>query len=186
MKRYYFAIILVIILLGSLALLPLFEQKDLHEVFIAIFTSAAFGLLIEISVLLRDKFHLGYLSGTYRRLKFYNRNDKTTDSGYNDETTDYKQQNINEIIELSYHGQGEYRGVAHYPRGEKKFTLNINPNNILSGSGIYQYTTKEKDNITPDIGLFSFIVDMDRRTIYIEHENKLPSGNARGIEVWRR
>ncbi|MGB3948859.1 MAG: hypothetical protein WBM13_12810 [Bacteroidia bacterium] len=170
----------------SLILLPCFKQKDLHEVFIAIFTSAAFGLLIEISILSRDYFHLGYLAGTYKRIKFYNRNGQTSGIGYDDGTDEYKRQEINNEIKLVYKGQGEYKGFAFYPRGKKHFTLTLNPNNILSGSGIYQYESKDPDKITPDIGIFEFTVDMDKKSIYIEHKNRLPSGNAMGMEIWSK
>lgn len=186
MKRYFYTLILLGIIATSLLLLPCFKENDLHEVFIAIFTSAAFGLLIEISNLLRDYFHLGYLSGTYKRVKFFNRNNNESGIGLNDETEAYKTQKIKEEITLIYKGQGEYTGFAFYPRGKKHFTLTLNSNNILSGSGIYQYETKNEDSITPDIGVFEFTIDRDKRNIYISHENRLPSGNARGIEIWSK
>lgn len=186
MKQLYMSAILIFIIVATLLLLPIFKEHDLHSVFIAIFTSAAFGLLIELSNLFRDYFRLGYLCGKYNRIKFYNRNKNVSGIGYNDETTQYEDQNVQKEIILKYKGQGEYQGYAFYPRGKKIFALTINQNNIFSGNGTYQYETKNNDSVTPDLGIFEFIVDRDKQRIYIEHENKLPSGNAKGIEIWER
>jgi hypothetical protein len=149
----------------------------------SIASSGLFALLIEVGFWLNDRIRFGYLQGRWERIAFYNRNLNESGLGYDDISQRYS--SIPKGIRLTYKGDSEYKGTASYEKGEVSFSLNISKENVLSGAGIYQYHITSQ-SITADIGQYSFVVDKNRKKIYVSHLNILPSGNARGLEIWQR
>ncbi|MFN3406025.1 MAG: hypothetical protein ACK40G_18160 [Cytophagaceae bacterium] len=186
MKRQTYILILFIFSVVALGSFFCTNNKDIQNVAIAIFSSGLFALFIETGNYLYDINQFGYLRGKWIRNKFFHRNGKTTEIGYDDLTERYNQNNINPNISLEYKGDGQYHGNAFYEEGTKTFILLLNKNNALSGNGTYQCQVTNSQKSLPDIGQFEFIVDVNKNIIYISHENKLPNGTSRGTEIWRK
>jgi hypothetical protein len=186
MKRQTYILILIIFSTAGLGLFFCTNNKDIQNIALAIFSSGIFAFLIEIGNYLYDKNQYGYLRDKWIRKKFFHRNGKTTEIGYDDLTERYIQNNINPNIQLDYKGDGEYHGNVFYEEGTASFVLLLNKNNVLSGNGTYQYEVTISQKNLPDIGHFEFIVDVNKNVIYISHENKLPNGTSRGTEIWMR
>lgn len=159
---------------------------DTKNIFYNIFSSATVVFLIELIVFIRDWIKYSFLSGIYKRLKIFNENSKKEiDSKYDDMTPIYVEHNVDTNITLHYIGDGKYNGYAYYDKGDKgktKIILNLDMANPMTGTGAYQYLDKE--NI--DIGVLSFQVDISKKRLYVFHSNLLPSGLAKGYEIWER
>lgn len=160
------------------------QNSDKRDIFMSIGSSGIFALLVEIGFWLNDRSKFGYLKDDWERVAIYNRNSNESGVGYDDISDRYS--NVPRDIRLTYHGDGEYTGTATYEGGKLNFSLNMSKEKNLSGNGTYQYEMTKENSITSDIGHYSFIVDQNRKKIYISHENILPSGNAKGLEVWQR
>ena len=185
MRRFNYIIVLSFFsILGFFALSCFPSESIWRDISISIASSAVFALLIEIGFWLNDKSKFGYLDGNWERISFLNRNLSDSGSGYDDISDRYLK--IPKNIKLIYKGDGEYIGIASYEEGQLSFSLIVNKENPLSGNGTYQYDTTKSQSITADIGQYSFLVDKTRKKIYISHQNILPSGNARGLEIWAR
>jgi hypothetical protein len=189
MKRTTYILILIVVILASLLwFLSLCKcNVDTKNVALAMFSSGLFAFLIEIGFWLNDIKRFSFLEGKWVRKKFFNRNGKTSDVGYDDLTDRYE--NVSKIdpnIEMKYKGDGEYHGKVFYEEGTVNFIIILNKNNILSGSGTYQYEITKSQTTLPDIGHFELIIDNNKKSIYISHENKLPNGTSKGVEVWTK
>jgi hypothetical protein len=186
MKRTTYILILLAISLGSLIVWQLFYcNPTANNISLALFASGLFAFFIELGNYFSDRRRFSYLKGPWQRTHFFNRNGQTTDIGYTDESEAYKSR-VDSKINLTYHEDGEYHGKITYDEGEAEFIIHLNKNNPLSGSGTYQYTKTKSQQKTADLGYFDFIVDISKNKIHISHENKLPSGNAKGTEIWQR
>lgn len=186
MKRSTYINILLAITLISLIFWNFYQNNStLNNVSLAIFSSALFAFFIEFGFFLSDRRRFSFLKGEWARTLFYNRNGKTSDVGYDDFSVEYKSR-VDSKITLTYHEDGEYHGKITYDEGTAEFIIFLNKSNPLSGSGTYQYTSKKSQQKTADIGYYDFIIDIDKNKIHISHENKLPSGTARGTEIWQR
>lgn len=155
-----------------------------HDISLSIISSGLFAIFIELGFVLNDKFKFGYLGGKWERTSFYNRNSNESGHGYNDISDRYLA--IPKQIQLRYQGEGEYTGTATYEEGRLSLHLTINKENVLTGNGSYQYYATNSQAITADLGHYSFMVDKTRKKIYISHQNILPSGTAKGLEIWER
>jgi hypothetical protein len=186
MKRTMYILILLAISLGSLIVWKLFYcNPTANNISLALFASGLFAFLIELGNYFYDLHRFSYLKGRWERTHFFNRNEQTSDIGYSDESEKYKSK-VDAIVNLTYHEDGEYHGKIAYEKGEVEFIIHLNKNNPLSGSGIYQYTKTQNQHATADLGYYDFIVDINKNKIHISHENKLPSGNSKGTEIWQR
>ena len=186
MKREYYILILILVSILGACLPYIFgEFKFTNDLSLALLSSGLFALLIEISLYVNDVWKYSFLEGKWVREKFLNRNDKTSDSNY-DDYTDNRYKNINPEIILKYNGDGEYSGIVHYELGRVDFVLSIRKNNLLNAFGTYQYIGIVNSQGLPDVGIFDAIIDQNKKRIYISHENKLPSGLARGTEIWKK
>ena len=172
--------------LGSLIVWKLFYCNPItNNISLALFVSGLFAFLIELGNYFFDRRRFSYLIGPWKRTHFFNRNEQNTGTGYRDESEHYNSR-VHPIVNLTYHEDGEYHGKVTYAKGEVEFIIYINKNNPLSGSGTYQYTMPKTQQEIADLGYYDFIVDISKSKIYISHQNKLPSGNAKGIEIWQR
>lgn len=176
----------MVITLSALIASFYISYPELDNLMFALVSSGLFAILVEIGFLLNDRKRFSYLQGNWIRAKIKFRNESQSGDGYLDITKRYIDGKIDPNITLSYHGDGEYNGKAEYEEGTKWFTLTIDKNNVLSGKGTYQYEKQKSQQDVPDLGYFEFIIDRNKKGIYISHENRLPSGTAKGIEVWKK
>lgn len=185
MRRvHYMAILFLFSIFGSFFITVSSAGSVCRDISISIASSSVFALLIEIGFWLNDRIKFGYLIGKWQRVGFFNRNMNESGLGYDDVSQRYS--SIPKDIVLIYKEEGEYVGNATYEGGEVSFSLTIHKEKNRSGSGTYQYDKIRDQSITADIGHYSFLVDKNRNTIYISHQNVLPSGNAKGLEIWQR
>ncbi|MBL7888806.1 MAG: hypothetical protein JNL24_04605 [Bacteroidia bacterium] len=186
MKRTTYILILLAISLISLIVWRLFYSNPaISNITLALFSSGLFAFFIEFGFHIADRRRFSYMKGKWERTHFFNRNGQSYDNGYKDESTEYSSRVIKEIS-LTYHEDGEYHGKVFYDEGPAEFIIYLNKSNPLSGSGTYQYLETKSQKKTADIGYFDFIVDLSKNKIHISHENKLPSGTAKGTEIWQR
>lgn len=186
MKRTTYILLLTVFSALALGCFSYTCNPNGQNIALAIFSSGVFAILIEIGFFLNDIYRFSFLDGKWVRYKFYNKNGKTTDNGYDDLTDRYNQNGINPEIEMKYKGDGEYHGKAFYEEGTTAFIIILNKNNVLSASGTYQYEFTKSQKSLPDMGHFELIIDVNKRCIYISHKNKLPNGTAEGTEIWTR
>lgn len=157
---------------------------DAKNLCLNIFSSSFVVLLIEVIALIRDVLKYSFLKGTYRRTGIFGEDlKKTSDTKYVSMNETYLTHKVSPTVTLKYLGDGKYRGTAYYDEGETKITLNLDLDNRMTGKGTYQYVNKSY----PDLGIYEFQVDeLCRKTIYIRYSNFLPSGLARGYEIWKK
>ena len=186
MKRTNYILILSFFSIGTFLLFIITCNRTFENIALSIFTSSIFALLVETGTLFHDLYRFSFLSGKWIRKDFFNRNGEKSGIGYDNLGARYSPEKVDPNIILNYKGDGEYHGTAFYENGRKTFIILIDKNNTLSASGIYQYDSTKSQNELPDIGRFDIIIDVDKKSMYVTHENILPNGNARGIEVWKR
>ncbi len=157
---------------------PHFEMtKDL---LIGIVSSFLLLVFIEFREIVNDKLTYGYLAGRYRRESFHNINkDAKVDTKYK-EVIPY---NAVPELTMNYKGFREYEiPQLHYEEGIVKATIFLDKTNKYQGIGNYQYT---KTTLEVDIGTYTLHVnELDKKRLYIFHQNILPSGLSVGYEVW--
>jgi hypothetical protein len=175
---------LLVILSVLLMFCPI--KPAIADVGIGLFSSALTVLLIELSIIERDKKKLGYLRGSYKRTEIKNRldfRDAKTDTRYEDITTKYS--NVDPVIDLDYMGAGKYSGLIHYNEGDAVFNFMLDSTNPSVGKGVYQYIIKKENYKMPDFGVFEVFVDAkDNNILRVFHENRIPSGIEGGYEIW--
>lgn len=168
-----------------LPILCIHENNDLKNVFIGLFASFLTVLLIEIVKATYNRTMLSKLKGLYKRIKITYVSDQVHPHGgvYNDLTEKYNGLGVKSEINLKYNGDGEYIGTAFYEGGEVEFTINLNKLNPQTGTGIYQYKNKTE----PDLGIYDIQIDKNgSNRIYVKYSNVIPSGNAKGYEIWEK
>ncbi|MBS1773866.1 MAG: hypothetical protein JST82_13485 [Bacteroidetes bacterium] len=166
------------------------SHSRLDGLLLGVLSSVFLLLFIEIINWYRDKRLYGFIKGKYKRISIYQTNENDA-RGNNDtiysELEYYK--SIDWDIHLKYHYNGIYTGTAEYynhsSSDNKKtlvsITLNLNTANRMIGEGSYKYISKN------DFGIYSFHVDNDNHNrIILTYKNTIPSGLARGYEIWEK
>lgn len=181
--RYFIIFVTATIVLASITCI--FFYDDPLGILSSILASGCFALIIEWAFLCNEMIEnnkLAYLKGEYKRTEITNARDQRNDEGIYDSIMEGYMQ-VNPIITMSHKEGGKYSGVANYAEGEIEFIINLDKTNPLTGSGVYQYTKKDR----PDIGKYTVQVDVNNSgKIYIYYENIIPSGLARGYEIWEK
>jgi hypothetical protein len=178
--------VVIIALLSGLALLSIIIGlttclPSLKNISLNVFGSAFVVLLIEIVSLWRDWSKYHFLAGNYVRTEITREKDNSIgDTKYADMTPYYKEKDVDSKVKIKYIADGKYSANVYYLGSEAIVTLTLDQSNPLIGTGTYQYLK------VLDLGSYEFQVDKDKKKIYLFYSNLLPSGTARGYEVWER
>jgi len=144
--------------------------------------------ILEIVDIIRDRSQYRFLVGKYQRTRICNKLDKNLGDGiYDDITQRYNEKKVKLDLELSYFGDGKYKGTAGYEEGVAAVTFILDPVNPHTGIGSYQYLSKYGTYPMPDHGTYRIQVDsQDRSRIYVYFQNSIPTGVAAGYEIWEK
>ena len=83
-------------------------------------------------------------------------------------------------MEYYDHKNGDWKNNS-FVKMKARITINLNPANIMTGSGSYKYSNLD------DFGKYEIHVDDDNNhRIIVNYKNTLPSGLAQGYEIWER
>lgn len=192
-----------------------FEFKPRTEnILLGLLSSAYLLMFVEIINWIIDKNKFGFLNGKYKKTlitqvnqdglrsnAIQDANDRElkekvkyiSDTCYH--RLDYYECNKVEyrtILEYQYHGI--YKGYVEYfdhkngdwknnsfVKVRAKITISLNLANKMTGTGSYKYSNQD------DFGKYEIYVDDENNSrIIVNYENTLPSGLAKGYEIWER
>jgi hypothetical protein len=173
-----------VLLLITVSLLVIWSNEDSlwRETLIGLFSALILLICIEIRDFVYDRRDFGYLAGKYKRVSFSNVNKRAEVDTKYQEVANY----THSQMELVYKGQGEYEipDIA-YEEGRVRATIFLDKVNKHFGAGTYQYKKFTTATLRVDIGTYTLYVNqLDRKRLYLFHQNILPSGLSHGYEEW--
>ncbi len=186
-------------------------RPRIENILLGILSSAVLLLFVEIINWIVDRKKYGFLNGKYRKTiitqvnsnhqrssdiadtqtKETNEKIKFLPDSYYHRLDYYECDKVFYYTKLNYQYHGIYTGYVEYYDGnwkegnmkknQARITININPANIMTGSGSYKYVNLD------DFGSYELHVDDENiNRIIVNYKNTLPSGLAEGYEIWER